>query len=205
MSGQLCTKDCCNGNFSGPYYRIIPLTVEILSILIVIVYVFTEADDGEDGASTEVVENLFLLFWITDYIIQSCVVKGSRADCCGDFCGCGCGAFLASKLIVDGVFLFFVIVDVWASMVLESGEGASLRMLKIMRIFRLLIFVKMGMEIAAIAILCQEKKRPPEPQPTGTVVAVGTVVGQPVVVAGDPAKEQTEMAVAEPVQTQKEA
>merc|ERR1711964_726240 len=100
--------------------------------------------------------NLFAVFFLTDFIIQSCVLKGLRPDCCGN-CNNECcenrSPFFVTKLVIDGIYLFFgPILGTWI-MSAAGGDG-NLRMLRVLEIFTVLIFVKIVLEIAAIVVLC---------------------------------------------------
>jgi hypothetical protein len=148
---------------------------------------FNEAEDHEDSdVIFQSVANCFAFFFVVDYVIQSCIIKKSKPDCCGYCSGCECGCFLVVKLIIDGFYLVLTILDVWVSF-LTSSENISL--FRVMRLVNLLIFVKLGLEIAAITILCSQKQHVQEVVVGQTVVGqpskpVGqAVVGQPIVVA----------------------
>ena len=67
----------CPGLCSGPLYRIVPIVVCIVTII----WAQIEMDYNSAENLTEadpifiLMENLFAIFFLTDFIIQSCVVK----------------------------------------------------------------------------------------------------------------------------------
>merc|ERR1711924_489165 len=98
-----------------------------------------------------ILANIFAIFWIVDYVIQCCIIRFSPPDCCGQ-CECfqegNCGCFLGTKLGVDGLFLFGIVVNTWIVPMLDSVmAGGGARSMMILRAFGLLIFVKLGLEI----------------------------------------------------------
>jgi len=171
--------------------------MEIISILLFVVFVFVavnndddDEDDGDGGMEIVglIIGNIFCIFWLTDFVIQSCIIPGTqlRNDCCGECCGCA--ATLTTKLVIDGIYLFFVILGAWILPILESLVEAEAMNLRLFRTGGLLIFVKLGMEIAVICLLRQEQNAPLQ---EALPPAVGTaVVGQPVVITVDQKKQE---------------
>lgn len=173
-SGRICTAGCCNGLCSGPLYRIVPLVAISVAVLLSIFLAVSGEGESYDDAIWHIVEWAFVIFFTTDFVIQSCIIKGSQPDCCGD-CGCGCGVTLLVKLIIDGIYLFVSWVGMAMAFLIDADGDLSL-----WRIFGLLIFVKLAMEIAAIAILCTQT--PSKQEMIGQPVQVPplAVIGQPV-------------------------
>jgi hypothetical protein len=155
---------------NGPLYRIVPLVACVAALLLL----FMEALDDE------VLQLALCAFFTVDFVIQCVVLRGSQLDCCGD-CGCGCGCTLLIKLVLDGIYLLLAWLGLSMSLVTDALES-----LAIFRVLRLLILAKLGMEIAALSILCMQSQGQLKPQITGQSVGVDVPVGRDHAVIGLP-------------------
>jgi hypothetical protein len=135
---------------------------------------YNNAEDDSDSPGTfRVVAMVFTLFFVVDFVIQSCIIKKSKPDCCESCCGCECGCFLVVKLIVDGFYLLLTILEAVTDGEDRDGiDGTGL-----------FIFVKIGLEMAAIVLLCFQKNETKPPPEVQQATVGQTVVGLPVVVA----------------------
>jgi hypothetical protein len=177
QSGRICTAGCCDGFCSGPLYRIAPLVACIVVVLWSVV-AMAGSEEAMDDVLVHLIELALVSFFTVDFIIQCCIIQGSQPDCCGD-CGCGCGVTLLVKLIIDGIYLFIGWVGIAMAWIVSTDN------VELIRLFRLLILAKMGMEIAAIVVLCMQSQVQVQQQiigqPVEVPVAVGrAVIGQPV-------------------------
>merc|ERR1711972_571434 len=119
---------------------------------------------------------VIVILLIADVTIQSCIVRGTQADCCGTLCGCECGCLLGSKLIYDSIYLATMLLEAVAEAVISTGGHGNLRIVRVLRAVRLLFFGKIGLEIAAVVVLCmQARQQTPDQKQIGI---------QPVAVVG---------------------
>mmetsp|Transcript_55783 Transcript_55783/g.92469 ORF Transcript_55783/g.92469 Transcript_55783/m.92469 type:complete len:195 (+) Transcript_55783:2-586(+) len=185
--GEICNATCWNGCCSGPMYRIVPLVVCIISLIFgAIAFFLDDGDDDNGQESLWLIGGLIADFFILDYIIQCCVIKGSQVTCCGE-CQPGCSTFLVIKLIHDGIFVFLLIVQFILEFTVESAGMGNLRVLRILRLADFMVISKLGMEIGVISSFYCCKPPPSGPVVTAANFGAGApiaVVGQPVQVGG---------------------
>merc|ERR1712217_885626 len=80
-----------------------------------------DKDDNDEGNRLmKVVGLIIVILFIADVTIQSCIVRGTQADCYGTLCGCECGCLLGSKLIYDSIYLAAMLLVAVADAVLIS-------------------------------------------------------------------------------------
>jgi len=161
---------------------VLVVCIVVFGVGIITTIVDGDKDDNDEGNPLmKMVGLVIVILFIADVTIQSCIVRGTQADCCGTLCGCECGCLLGSKLIFDSIYLATMFLEAVAEAVISTGGHGSL---KIVRAVRLLFFGKIGLEIAAVVVLCMHAR-----QQTPDLKQIGiqpvTVVGQAVTVKGD--------------------
>jgi hypothetical protein len=175
--GQKSDMGCCNVFCSGHLYRIVPLVACTIAILSTAIFFAAEEEDNHSPV-WDLLEFVLFVFFNVDFIIQSCVIRNTKTDCCGGCC-CGCGTTLVIKLVIDGIWLFAMYGDIAMSMLLDGEQERA-----VIIATRPLLFAKFGLEIAALVILHMQENgrcgRLPGAVATTPVVIEQVVVGNPV-------------------------
>jgi hypothetical protein len=195
FGGEFCEASCCGGRFSGWAYHACVVGICILALIRN--FILVEFVDAENSFVVFIVIGLGLtIFFVSDLTISCCTLKGTTTDCCGP-CNCCCNdcadrpALFVTKLVFDSIYVFSIVVG-WISVLV--AEHTILRLFRLLMYISLVLFVKIGLDIAAIPVKLGSCARATEmSQEAGGPPAqvVGQVVGQPVMASETKALAKT--------------